>query len=57
MTDAERLAIIEKTFRLDHCVQNFDAAWLISRVRLLEREISYYRPLEVSPTTERLRGR
>lgn len=48
MTDAQRFAIIEKHFRTDHCVQNFDAGWLISRVRLLEQEISFYRSSEIA---------
>jgi hypothetical protein len=44
MTDAQRFAAIEQHFRTGHCVQNFDAGWLISRVKLLEREISLHRP-------------
>lgn len=48
MTDAQRFAAIEQHFRTDHCVQSFDAGWLISRVRLLEREISFYRPSEIA---------
>lgn len=48
MTDAQRFAIIEKHFRTDHCVQSFDAGWLINRVKLLEREVSSYRPSEIA---------
>lgn len=43
MSDAERLALIEKGLLTDHCIHNFDAGWLLSRVKLLEREVSYYR--------------
>jgi ribonuclease BN (tRNA processing enzyme) len=48
MTDAQRFAIIEKHFHTDHCVQSFDAGWLINRVKRLEREVSSYRPSEIA---------
>lgn len=31
MSDAERLALIEKGLLTDHCIHNFDAGWLVTQ--------------------------